>query len=295
MDLHTLDSYLVSLLASKLSDNWVLSSFIPRHWHFPLLQMITLICTQGQTPATRIMGLRLVSATRVRLILYASVACLVPPLYQVLKDWYHNKLLLLREEAEPTRIKEIRQFARERQGNLCRMIINTFDRVSPILGVGLLLGCWTRLLDTSYPALWISECRLECYNRTGATPPFYVDYAHRRWLYEQGAQTTRAMLEGLAWLTTVWKSPVQDLIKHAVTLRQQLFESKLPRKTERNTSCPSCRQETPTIPFVTNCGHIYCYACLYQASQLHSSFQCAICRVSVYRAKPFCPMHQSLQ
>jgi hypothetical protein len=123
LDVHQLDDYLLRLVLTKLqqvvhiygsSDSTTdvsAASFKSKSsWLWPVLQLVTLWVTQGQTPAVRLLGLRVDTAqsayagdtptrddvtssvtrntsTRIGLLRYSVLGILIPYLYQKLKDW----------------------------------------------------------------------------------------------------------------------------------------------------------------------------------------------------------------
>jgi hypothetical protein len=183
LDVQQLDDYLLRLVLAKLqqvvSDSTTDTDASSKlSWLWPVLQLVTLWVTQGQTPAVRLLGLRVdVSGesgdnlasptknthtnanantnTRIGLLRYSVLGILVPFLYQKLKDW---KTSVEEQEqqpqqespdvshAPPTHQQQQvarQQLARQRRLQVARLFIRAVDTMLPGVKLVLLLSCWT--------------------------------------------------------------------------------------------------------------------------------------------------------
>jgi hypothetical protein len=52
--------------------------------------------------------------------------------------------------------------------------------------------------------------------------------------------------------------------------------------------CPLCRATPILVPYETNCGHVYCYTCLWNHSHPSSSAAagCHVCRARITSCRP---------
>jgi hypothetical protein len=137
-----------------------------------------------------------------------------------------------------------------------------------------------------------------------------VDYAHRRWLLEEGLALVQTCLGGLSRVGAVWR-PVAAVRQHrlrlAALLRGLRSELTMPRgssiirdesdddddASQRQPPCPLCGAlESAVMVRARPCGHAYCYACLYAAAAAASSrerrgsFCCRACGRTVRSARP---------
>jgi len=45
--------------------------------------------------------------------------------------------------------------------------------------------------------------------------------------------------------------------------------------------CPICKQDPIQTPYMSNCGHVYCYFCIKQNLMMDSKFTCLRCRTTI--------------
>jgi len=260
LDVKHLDDYLLSLLLPPIESEAPLGI---RQWLGPALQFWTLFKTDGQTPATRLLGLKLTSSTH-RLWGYAALSILLPCFYRFIKEWLQSRT------TQSEILTEIQRKALERKQYIAQKMVDVVERVWPILRLASVLACWSKLTYTPDPAM-IAMGYTYQRNREKPTPRLHVDYAHRRWLYEELSRTARVLLAGWT-LMAVWKPLLYDSFQPLVRLWTRRCRSK-----SQNAQCLLCRTEPMAIPVVTNCGHVYCYACLYKQSSRKPRMNCLLC------------------
>jgi hypothetical protein len=116
----------------------------------------------------------------------------------------------------------------------------------------------------------------------------HVDYAHRRWLWKEGSAAVQLLLAGVlssavlreAWqpLLRRWYETCRDSVEGGIAAClpqgnpnrtdsdavQGFVSSKDEKSVPR--SCPLCGTSPVRIPVRADCGHVYCYVCLYKRS-----------------------------
>lgn len=278
LDVQQLDDYLLRLVLSKLqqlvhtyygssgestnntSDSAAAAaaaSSKTSSWLWPALQLITLWLTQGQTPAVRLLGLRVDvntateaeagggttsptqnakentnASTRVGLLRYSVLGILVPYLYQKLKDWKTSVEVQEQQQdqqpqespAPPThqdQQQEREQVAKQRRLQLARLLIRVVDTILPGVKLFVLLTTWSSTGEQVVPPNNIAArlCQWKYHTAQSQQPQnrLHVDFAHRRWLYDCLMQTSRIWWAGLFLLPPVWGPDVQDYMVSPVT------------------------------------------------------------------------------
>jgi hypothetical protein len=286
LDVSVLEKYFIQLLAMKLGDS---TEMFKRYhgWLMALINALTILYTQGQTPATRMLGLQFSSnhreLLRLRLFIYAIVSSFSPLFIEKLRELYqrhvdysqsisyvhfHSSILndadgIHEYDDENDDIDEvIDEVARMRQMKVLQMCIIMYDKIVPVLRLATLLACWTRHLANADP---IMACTGFYYRYHTEPPKLHVEYAYRRWLFQKGIETARILLGGLA-VVSVWKRDQQRLQSMLYRCMYScipsscrfLFFHPIPVN-----QCPLCRSQPILIPYVTDCcSHAYCYACL---------------------------------
>jgi hypothetical protein len=116
----------------------------------------------------------------------------------------------------------------------------------------------------------------------------HVDYAHRRWLWKEGSAAVRLLLAGVlssavlreAWqpLLRRWYETCRDSVEGGIAA---CLPQRSPNRTDSDAvqgfvsskedqsvprSCPLCGTSPVRIPVRADCGHVYCYVCLYKRS-----------------------------
>ena len=287
----------------------------PLQWWLLLwLKLSTLYATKGQTPAARILGLTMVQRQSQRhkhqshpqqpqsttkasissLHAYAVLSIVFPMMYQWWKDrrpssHYHptnnndhnNNPTTLLSQDQSSLARQRRAWAREQLQQASRLLV-------PILRfftyLGFVTNCWT----TPDLTMLLTGLRYQNNNNNNQTSPLllHVDWGHRRWLHQQVWHTIRLyfIMRDLGRVSSsmydVWKPIWHDCI---VTRLQRLtLVVRKKQATGPNTTCPLCQSQPILIPVQTNCGHLYCYACL--QSQQNQQILCRICWKTIARA-----------
>jgi hypothetical protein len=123
------------------------------------------------------------------------------------------------------------------------------------------------------------------------TPLLHVDYAHRRWLWREGSTAVQLLFAGII-SSTVLREAWQPLLRRMYEQCRDAFEGSISAllvkwndqnrfdskhgsrslvassKDEKHAprSCPLCGTSPVRIPVRADCGHVYCYVCLYRRS-----------------------------
>jgi hypothetical protein len=119
----------------------------------------------------------------------------------------------------------------------------------------------------------------------------HVDYAHRRWLWREGSAAVQLLFAGII-SSTVLIEAWQPLLRRMYEQCRDAFEGSISAllakwshqnrtdskhgsrslvassKDEKHAprSCPLCGTSPVRIPVRADCGHVYCYVCLYRRS-----------------------------
>jgi hypothetical protein len=206
LDVSELDNYLLSLLVGPTTASLVeqLSRLLPgsstaagwlqtisksRSLQTLIVQTITILVTQGTTPACNALGLNVVvvakdgaasrqqnrkqrqqrfsTSFQKRILLYTFLHLYVPQIYQHLKDtWRSHSLMLLQQQQQqqqhdqddddddeqPTTTTRI---AQKRRQLVFTKLFETIDTITPLLRLAVLLKCW-KGAKTSSVAMFLS-------------------------------------------------------------------------------------------------------------------------------------------
>jgi Zinc finger, C3HC4 type (RING finger) len=182
--------------------------------------------------------------------------------------------------------------ALQRQCWAAETVMAAVDRVLPLVQLAALLACWSGVSNTPDAAMLLTGMTYRRQQTSQLQPPqLHVTYAHPRWLYEQGLETVKLLMAGLAIANAVWSPVVRDaLMKPVLTLlrrcRRRLTGV---AAATTNSICPICRHVPTAAAVQTACGHVYCYACLYQVSAATQQCWCRICGSRIITATA-CPL-----
>jgi Pex2 / Pex12 amino terminal region/Zinc finger, C3HC4 type (RING finger) len=202
---------------------------------------------------------------------------------------------------------ERQSIARQRQYHVARQLCQWVEQGLPLCKLALLLSMlWQPQASASQsttsivlpPRISMLLAGLSFVNATTqpssslnglaatSTPSsrFYVSYAHRRWFMEEALQTSRLVF-----------GPVLVALKEArrllvqSTLLQRLMAPRvaLESATPLDAPCPLCHKYPIAIPYETNiCDHIFCYTCLWKATQGGTSAPCPVCGQTIQSSRP---------
>lgn len=309
-------------------------------WLMAILQCVTILATQGQTPAVQLLGMKWEpipskisngnlephyanSSWRWRLGCYAILSSIVPVAYEQLDTWWKQRQEQRRLQSARTSLSHPTMpfnhahgssefawdLAAERQERVLRLLFQTVNSILPMVRLAILLQCWSGKSSSPSLAMLVTQTRYTPVRSNRITtssepsssmkpPLLHVDYAHRRWLYEELVQTLRILLAGWAVAPQVWWPLVQEYVLSPLhSLQRRVVQRVMHPASGRTAStsdsammCPICRTKDMAIPMETNCGHIYCYVCLYKASSRGGSsnsspFYCRECRQPVTSAQ----------
>ena len=172
-------------------------------WIQALLQASTLWVTSGQTPATTALGLKTIDTSspdssssppgRAKTVKWIVLSVLLPTVYRQLRLWYENSPT----NADDNNDDSVIQLARERQRMVVRKILETIDRTVPALRLYALLAWWMGKRGAA-PTLAMTLAGLSF---TSTRPPqrLHVNFAHRRWLYQELMTTLRLLAPYSSW------------------------------------------------------------------------------------------------
>lgn len=305
----------------------------------PLMQILTFLCTRGQTPAVKLLDLQLTMAPSsssfspspldankneqanevplCRLLVYAMVRFVTPVLLAALKS--HTKRQNYQEKANAGTSVDVNcdygqealmeqkklTLAYQRQYTVARVVIRIMDRLVPVAQLSAMLSCWCGATNTSDMLMILTGLSYRN-NNSGLNPhepKLHVTYAHNRWLGEQTVETVKMILLSGFTLSRVAWSPVWQLaiLDPLLNIHKRIRDciQKKNSLSLGNEVCPICRRVPSTIPVQTNCGHMYCYTCLYLHEQQHSrdsylsrrfessqsDFRCKLCGEELFSAR----------
>jgi hypothetical protein len=262
----------------------------------PLAHFAAVLATNGQTPSVRLLGLERIprpplrerpfaaprkKESRAPLFVYAILSALLPTAYAEVKDWHRQKirerLAGNNESAMPTPTGQINveQLAAERKFQAVHLSIKTIEKILPMVRLLALVGVWAGRLGTSEVAMLLTGWT---YRKLREEPRLQVDYAHRRWLWEEVSRSVRVWGQGMM-LMAVWQQDWEAWKDYMRTF----LRKRPPIAQETDGSCPSCcfcESRPMVMPHrLRPCGHTACYACFYerQASAGSSSVRCRLC------------------
>eukprot|EP00977_Amphora_coffeiformis_P011498 scaffold2767_cov177-Amphora_coffeaeformis.AAC.72 len=277
----------------------------------PITHCMVLLTTHGQTPATRLLGLQRTPAASnnsqtsnknhlrasvlqrdhmFRLACYTIFSTIIPTVYAELKEWHRQRLRErhARESTRPIDETNIEQVSAERKFNSLDKLIRTVSRVWPMLRLTALLGVWSGRLGTSEIAMimtgWTYQkqpARLQQHEQR-----LHVDYAQRRWIWEEAVRSLRVWGQGLS-LIAIWKQDLQIWMEYfygLTRLRTSINTGGEHHNLQKEpASCCFCEAKPIVVPLKLHpCGHCACYACLHKHRK--SSVRCRLCRLRVVDA-----------
>ena len=230
--------------------------------------------------------------------------CLHPALVQMHHE--HDHAMAARESERRVIPDERNHVSLERQAWVCRLM----DKLVAWARVMVWFGSWTGLSHFQTPslALWLSgNCLIPQSNTTTATtttaplpphPLLHVNFAHRRWLWKEGALAAQVLLAGWPLAHQTWQpfwEYVMNWFRQQRARGMHFFRAPgtaaTPNKTAVTTvACPLCGLNPIVQPVRTNCGHWFCYTCLYQQQLQQASplrqLHCCQCRTRITRVVP---------
>lgn len=280
MDVECLDQTLFRLMENALlslfRDAPLSANGYAKLLALPLIRFVTILATNGQTPATQILKLNLssgtndVSSNSTRVALFALLSSFLPTISDPLVEWMKTKMQS-RFEEQQIEHSALSRIAQERQRIVLTLIRKTAARLFPVARLCCLLACWAGITRT--PSLTMLVSGLSFRPKGQEKPRLHVDYAHRRWIQQEATSTAKVFLAGL-WMISSWK-PVMDtfLLKPLARLAPRISG---PRPTA-STTCPICKSDI-NVPVLLSCRHRTCYTCFYADLDHENRVTCRICR-----------------
>jgi len=292
LDVNKIDDFLVELLIP----DWIRNHLLRLEVHWPVrldallsafLGFLTIVHSNGQTPATRSLGLKLVNkkgasdgeSFRLQLVLYAMMRTLLPHLVDLLvvptiKRWESTSSGF----GEDGRTQRREALAIRRRKLVANMFHEARRRLIPFLRLSCLILCWQGSLKSSGLAMFL--CGLH-YRKERQTK-LHVDYAHRRWIQQEGLATMKSLFAGL-WMLKTWKPLLMECFVEPVVRTVSRLQSN-----RSDQVCPVCLRLDHHIPFRMSCGHVYCYSCLRKVTKNQRPFRCRGCNKMVQCTQSLC-------
>lgn len=309
----------------------------------PLTQCVVLWTTRGQSPATRVLGLsRQPTAARrsnrrmyFRLILYTVVSILLPTLYEELKAWYYQQRLIRQQQRrqqqhqQPEEIANepyshnnynnsdsvLQQVAAARQYHTAHWLVETVLRSTPVLQLLVLWSAWTGITQTAEIAmLWTGwtyhrpttqKSTLTSSPTTTGHPLLHVDYAQRRWTWQEMMRCVQVWGQGWT-LLGIWQQDVQRwwCPRQATvgrTVDRHNTKDKAAAVPSSSVPCVYCHTQPMIVPMeLQPCGHLACYTCWWYhhrqtpqnnhgatptVSSRNNNIRCAHCHARVHSVR----------
>lgn len=243
----------------------------------PLIRFITIVATNGQTPATRILKLERTSAAAKdassysnRLILFGLLSAFFPALRDPLFKYLETKIQS-RLDDNQFEASDLARLAQKRQRIVFTLIQKIVTRLFPLARLCCLLACWTGITKT--PSLLMLALGLKFQHKGPHNARLHVDYAHRRWIQQEATSTAKVFLAGL-WMISSWNPFIDALLSNPIA---RLVARIGPIQAVEPTTCPICNGEI-NVPLILSCGHTNCYACFYADLNRAKKTRCRICR-----------------
>lgn len=207
LDVAETDDFLYSLFLPRFAAMYKhFDGEIPHFWIQALIQGATIWLSCGQTPATRALGLKTVEVEsttssqrtttpqRSSIFKWIVLSVALPTLYKQLRLWYESSISLATDEDESDYDPVVRA-AKARRQQLARYVLDTVDRILPVLRLYTLLTWW---MGKRAPTLAMALAGMSL---VSARPPqrLHVSYAHRRWLYQEAVQTLSILAPYSSW------------------------------------------------------------------------------------------------
>ena len=278
----------------------------------PVAHCAILLTTHAQTPATRLLGLHRVpnrsasapSASPIlltrrdyyfRLITYALFSTIIPVLLAELKEWHRQRqrerlAAANRHDNERnsplSEHESLEQLAAERKFQCAQIFLQVVSRIWPVMRLVALLGVWTGVTRTSEIAMILTGWTYQRQKNREEEPRLHVDYAQRRWVWEELLRSLRVWGQGLT-LMSVWHDDWQRWKDNlfGILLRARFIGSRQQDNSQTDTlsSCCFCHSKPIVIPLkLQPCGHMACYACLHRRSK--ERVRCRLCKRRVVDA-----------
>lgn len=141
---------------------------------------------------------------------------------------------------------------------------------------------------------------------TASPPQIFYDYAHRRVLLEEVIATANMVVPLDSWrsmtgvIVRSWNRRRTRLVNYINSMMHNMSargvhdnddSRQISGQSSRNPECPICYKKSIRVPYVTSCGHVYCYACLRQAVSDSiggtNTYTCHVCSSKVFSSDRF--------
>lgn len=288
LDTAPIDDFLLQILLrgkflSNISDKDLGIKLLQRVF-VPFLRIATILVTNGQTPASRVLGLNFVpqnkfiseTGLQARLLVFSLLSVVMPTFHDSLVDWVQNTAPDDDNDQETIESMAQTEIFQRRLRTLARSIVKILNVVSPVARLCALLACFSGVPSAS-PSMLLSGFRYELKDKK-KIPKLNVDYAQRRWVQREAIDAIKIMFAGL-WLTDTWKPVFERYLTRPV----QNFGFRSHSWDE--SKCPVCSDDL-VIPFSTSCGHAHCYYCLQNEERKYGRIVCRVCSKEIFHSQP---------
>lgn len=241
------------------------------------LRALTIFLVSVESPASRTLGLRVKHQSKKKTAVYFLLVVVLPSIHQLLDTWYKKKL---REQPNED-TTEVEAIATVRQLRLAKQILEGLKRIVPAMQLFTLLRWWSGKGVAPTPSLCLAGISYEEHHP-------YVDlnvsYAHRRWTYEEFLQTFLMLspfvsMQDVSSFFNLLTKPMRQMYDHV--------------RSRKKNSCTLCDDEPIVVPYAADCGHLYCYSCLWNATNCKNGFRCRRCGRKVMSLKRVLVMNES--
>lgn len=266
-----LESFLLSLFRDAPSS----ANRYAKLLALPFIRLISIVATNGQTPATKILKLELISGTKdissysTRVILFGLLSAFLPSIRDPCFEWIKTQIQS-RIEDHQQEVSDLTRIAQRRQRIVFSFIQKFVTRMFPVARLCCLLACWAGITKTASLSMLALGLGFQPIDQQ--KPRLHVNYAHRRWLQQEATSTAKVFLGGL-WMISSWK-PIMDAFLSKPLAR---FAARIsPPQAVDPTTCPICQNDIK-VPLLLSCGHTACYTCFYADLDHVNKASCRIC------------------
>jgi hypothetical protein len=207
---------------------------------------------------------------RIAMLVVCSV--IVPTIYRRIQRWNETSPPST-TYLEQSTTSHIERIGIQRRRDISKRMVNVVEQYLPPIHLALLLSWWTSKTPHNTLPLLLSGLS---YVSVTAPQHLNVIYAHRRWMYEELIQCLRVVSPSWEDITRLFSVVWVPRRRRDPKLLVGSTPSTIPTTTTTPICCPSCQTTPITIPYITNCQHIYCYTCLWNVQG-----PCLVCQQPV--------------
>mmetsp|Transcript_3185 Transcript_3185/g.4721 ORF Transcript_3185/g.4721 Transcript_3185/m.4721 type:complete len:282 (-) Transcript_3185:3791-4636(-) len=264
LDAFEVDHYLRKLLIHRLK-------LMFRHFNIRLLlkganidtilRALIICLMSAESPASRTLGLRVKHQSTKKVIAYFILVVILPASRRLLDNWYKRKLTAQFNQDTTC----IEATASDRQLRVTKRVLDGIKLALPAMQLFALLRWWSGKGGAPTPSMCFAGIS---YEEREQFVNLNVSYAHRRWTYEEFLRTFLMLSPFTSFQDTI------SFSKFLTSPFRQLHDYVRSRKKD---SCTLCQDEPIVVPYAADCGHLYCYSCLWNAINCRDRFSCPRC------------------